>query len=109
MQTQTLGLEDKVALVRTFRTVKPLHDGAGAVRSRGTRVWKVKEVINGAEELESSEYVLKDSWIDFEVGRGQPEGFIYAALSRFIDEHPEWEEISTELPHCPGAWISPCL
>ena len=61
---------------RIFRTVELLSSvGAEHLRGRGTRVWKVHEVVG--ERLSEETYVLKDTWIDSDRMR---EGHIMAEI-----------------------------
>ncbi|KAI0699998.1 hypothetical protein BC835DRAFT_1329496 [Cytidiella melzeri] len=47
----------------TFRTIQVLSNvGAETIRSRGTRVWQARQIINGKEQPET--VVIKDYWVD---------------------------------------------
>lgn len=91
---------------RTFRTLghDVIYSSADDHPSqRGTRVWKVKEVLTGEEAGEGEEeeagevreeervYVLKDVWVGKRDTRWQVEGDVYRAVSAFVDSHPEFE------------------
>ena len=47
---------------QVYRTVELLADGTKELRSKGTRVWKAVEVVNGEECGQA--VVLKDAWVD---------------------------------------------
>lgn len=80
-------------IVRTFRTVGGdvlYAAGRHNITSRGTRVWKVREVVEGT--VGESVYVLKDSWLAARSSPWQFEGNMYGAISSFITGHPEFED-----------------
>lgn len=65
---------------RTFRTEELLSGiGAEHLRGRGTRVWAVKELIDG--RVGKDTFVLKDTWIDSDRIR---EGYITAKILRSV-------------------------
>lgn len=48
-----------------FRTAGLLNDdGAKALRGRGTRIWRVRRLVDGKPDEQADGRVLKDSWID---------------------------------------------
>lgn len=62
---------------RKFRTFGgQLHNAAGCLMGRNTRVWNVREVLNG-RGLSQATYVIKDTWTDEDRRR---EGEVYDLL-----------------------------
>lgn len=92
--------DESTGLVRTFRTVESgvFHAAGDAeIISRGTRVWKVNEVIDGTTGL--SMYVLKDVWLDHRGTGWLLEGEAYDVISKFIDDHEDFK-------HCRRNFLS---
>lgn len=85
--------------VRTFRTKdsEVLYvRGTERILSRGTRIWKVNEVVDGV--VGESTFVLKDLWLEHQPTRSLLEGDACGRISSFISEHPELEEFRSNFP-----------
>ena len=86
--------DSRKGTIRTFRTVDLdiIHaSDERDILTRGTRVWKVRELVNG--HLSSSFHVLKDVWLEHRASPWQLEGDVYRAIASFVAAHPEHEDV----------------
>lgn len=77
-------------LVKTYKTTKVLYAlGVEATRGRGTRVWTVREWVDG--DMCGEELVLKDCWVDME---RDVEGEVMERLERAAKSPEDKEELA---------------
>lgn len=96
---QVQSREDDLSpiVLRTFRTTELISSiGAEAIRGRGTRVWKVNEVVRGRVNKKKT-YVLKDAWVDSDRMR---EGKVVATIREDAEKQLEDEKEKEVLLRC---------
>lgn len=91
-----ITVHDAAKKKHRYKTVEMLSDiGAGSLRGRGTRVWKVvpfgKSPAGTAGGSKKAELVLKDCWVD--KGAGKEGDIITAILADAQKKVDEWEKI----------------